>query len=64
MDMVSKAGLMEHIMKGNGNIIKLMVKEYSGTQKGICIEGNLKMIWLMVMGNTRILTAQNTRVSL
>jgi len=64
MDMVSKAGLMEHIMKDNGNIIKLMVKEYSGTQKEICIEGSLKMIWLMVMGNTHILTAQNTRVSL
>jgi hypothetical protein len=64
MDMASKVGLMERIMKDIGYIIKLMVKVYFGTQKEICIEGNLKMIWPTATGNTHILTAQNTRVSL
>ena len=64
MGTVFKAGLMEHITKAIGCIIKLMGKAYSGMRKEICIEESLKMIWQMAMGNTRILTAQNTKGSL
>ena len=64
MGTASKAGLMEHIMKAIGSIIKPMGKAYFGMRKEICIEEILKMIWQMATVNTRILTAQNIRESL
>ena len=64
MDMVSKVGLMGHITKAIGYIIKLMGKAYFGMPKEICIEESLKMIWPMAMVNTRISMAHNIKESL
>ena len=57
-------GLMEHIMKANGVLIRLKDRVLSGMQKEIFIEGNLGMIWLMAMVNILILMDQNIMESL
>lgn len=52
-------GLMEHIMKANGVLIKLKDKVLSGMRKEIFIEESLGMIWRMGMANILILMGQN-----
>ena len=47
-------GLMEHIMKASGVLIRLRDRVLSGMQKEIFIEASLGMIWPMVMGNILI----------
>jgi hypothetical protein len=64
MDMVYNIGLMEHITKVIGIIIKQKGKELSGMQKAMFIGVNLKMIWQMVMENILTLTVQNIKVNL
>jgi hypothetical protein len=64
MDMVYNIGLMEHITKVIGIIIKQKDKELSGMQKAMFIGVNLKMIWQMVMENILTLTVQNIKVNL
>ena len=54
MDMEYNTGPMEHIMRGNGTIIKLKDRGHSGMLKEMCIEVNSKMIWLMDMESIRI----------
>jgi hypothetical protein len=64
MDMVYNIGLMEHITKVIGIIIKQKDKELSGMQKAMFIGVNLKMIWQMVTENILTLTVQNIKVNL
>ena len=64
MDMVFNIGLTVHIMKVTGSLIKLRVKEHSGTLKEIFIEANLRMTWQMELENMYILMALNIRVNL
>jgi len=52
-------GLMEHIMKASGVLIKLKDKVLSGMRKEIFIEESLGMIWQMGMANILILMDQN-----
>jgi len=52
-------GLMEHIMKASGVLIKLKDKVLSGMRKEIFIEESLGMIWRMGMANILILMDQN-----
>jgi hypothetical protein len=59
MVMVFSIGLMEHIMKASGVLIKLKDKVLSGMRKEIFIEESLGMIWRMVMVNILILMGQN-----
>jgi len=63
-DMVFSIGLMELTMKVNGNIIKPKDKEPFGTLKGMYIEDNSRMIWLMASVSILILMARSTRVNL
>lgn len=57
-------GLMEHIMKASGVLIKLKDKALSGMRKEIFIEESLGMIWRMGMANILILMGQNIMVNL
>jgi hypothetical protein len=59
MVMESSIGLMEHIMKASGVLIKLKDKVLSGMLKEIFIEESLGMIWLMAMANILILMGQS-----
>ena len=59
MDMESNIGLMGHIMKENGNIIKLRVKEHFYTLKVIFIKDYLRIIWQMGMENIHVLMKVN-----
>ena len=52
-------GLMEHIMKASGVLIKLKDKVLSGMRKEIFIEESLGMIWRMGMANILTLMGQN-----
>ena len=60
-DMEYNIGLMELIMKDNGNTTRLKVKELSGMPREMSIEVNSKMIWQMDMESTLILTVANIR---
>jgi hypothetical protein len=64
MDTEYNIGLMELIMKVNGVLIKLKVKELFGTLREMFTEENSKMIWLTVMENTHISMDQNIKGSL
>jgi hypothetical protein len=61
MDMEFSIGQMELIMKVNGVLIKLKVKEHFGMQKVMFIGENLKMIWPTVMENILILMDLNIK---
>lgn len=52
-------GLMEHIMKASGVLIRRKDRVLSGMQKEIFIEESLGMIWPMAMVNILILMGQN-----
>lgn len=62
--MESSIGLMEHITKANGHLIKQRVKALFGMLRAMSTEGNSKMIWQMDMAITLISTGQNIRASL
>jgi hypothetical protein len=64
MDMEFNIGLMALIMKVNGVLIKLKVKELFGMLKEMFTEENSKMIWRMAMENIRISTVLNIKESL
>jgi hypothetical protein len=55
---------MELIMKVNGVLIKLKVKELFGMLKEMFTEENSKMIWRMATENIRISTVLNIKESL
>jgi hypothetical protein len=64
MDMEFNIGLMALIMKVNGVLIKLKVKELFGMLKEMFTEENSKMIWRMATENIRISTVLNIKESL
>ena len=63
MVMVSNIGLMEHIMKANGILIKLKEMVHSGMLKEMCIKESLRMIWLMAMVNILISMEASIKVN-
>ena len=63
MAMVSNIGLMEHIMKANGFLIKLKEMVHFGMLKEMFIKESLRMIWLMAMVNILISTEASIKVN-
>ena len=63
-DMEYNIGLMELIMKDNGNTTRLRDKELSGMLRVMSIEVSSRMIWQMDMESTLTLTVANIRENL